>query len=92
MAGGTLRDGYTHVRLDPARVIRACASLLAGEASYRALLFLGRAGANDVPALFEFTRASDTNERRSKLWIISRFLARLSRDPAARLSIIEEIQ
>ncbi|MBN1959403.1 MAG: hypothetical protein JW841_00530 [Deltaproteobacteria bacterium] len=79
-------------RLDPDRIKQACAFLLSGKASYRALVYLSRTTAADIPVLFEFTRSPNSKERWARLWIVSRFLARLSRDPNAREQITESFR
>ncbi len=76
--------------LEVSRIAAACNALQTGQGAYRALLYLHRALACDVPALFASSRG-EIDHRWQVLWVLSPIFARLARHPEGAYAISVEL-
>ena len=76
--------------LEAHRISQACDNLANATDTYKSLLYLSRAKASDVAAIFEASRSDDVQKRWQRLWVLCPILARLARVDAGKVGIVSD--
>ena len=76
--------------LEAHRISQACDNLINATDSYKSLLYLSRAKASDVAAIFEASRSDDVQKRWQRLWVLCPILARLARLDEGKEGIVSD--
>lgn len=97
---GGIRIGKTSVfvldeampRLEAAQIGLACDNVVRAQESYASLVYLSRARAEDVTAIFEASQSYEIKVRWERLWVLCPFLARLARQTEAQAALVAALK